>query len=298
MSEDVPTVKPADPSDRRGAWEPPPRPVVSVIVPTHDRRPLLERKLRSLEGEALDFEVIVVADACTDDTEKFLTGYQPPYHFSWTTGPGLHAANARNIGAERARGEVLLFSDDDAIPSPGWVAENLRLHEEPGYVGLSRQVLSPHLQHGATLDRVWGWQSTNGCSLSMRAELFAAVGGYDASFSSYGGEDLDLGWRLKQLGAKFRFLPNSPVEHWDEGYLVDIEQKGRSAGAAHVRVWRKHGGARLAWALGVHPVMLAAKRALLGLPARLALRSDRYRWERAYAEGARAELRRRGGAYA
>lgn len=278
--------------------EPPPQPVVSVIVPTHDRRPLLERKLRSLESEPVDFEVIVVADACTDDTEKFLTGYRPPYHFSWTTGPGLHAANARNIGAGRARGSVLLFSDDDAIPSRGWVEENRLLHERPGMVGLSRQVLPPHLEYGATLERVWGWQNTNGCSLSLRAELFEEVGGYDASFSDYGGEDLDLGWRLKEAGAQFRLLKGSPVEHWDEGYLANLEEKGRSAGAAHVRVWRKHGGARLALALGVHPTLLAAKRALLGGPARLALKPDRFLWERAYADGARTELKRLGGTHA
>src|SRR5690606_2687231 len=160
-------------------------PAVSVIVPTRDRRVLLERKLRALELEQLDFEVIVVADACTDDTEKFLAAYRPPhrlrwttgpglsaatartlgaararalelepldcevivvaaactddtekflaayrppYRFSWTTGPGLHAATARNIGASRAQAPVLLFSDDDVIPGPGWVEDNRRLH--------------------------------------------------------------------------------------------------------------------------------------------------------------------------
>ena len=267
-------------------------PVVSVIVPTRDRRVLLQRKLLALEIEQVDFEVIVVADACTDDTEKFLTSYRPPYRFTWTTGPGLHAATARNIGASRARAPVLLFSDDDVIPDPGWVEDNRRLHERPGYVGLSRQRLPPHLEVGDKLTTVHGWWNTNGRSTSVRADLFHEAGGYDPAFSTYGGEDPDLGWRLKQLGARFRLLTGATVEHWDEQYLQNLEAKARSAGAAHVRVWRKHRAAQVAWALGVHPVSLALKRVLTGRWNSLFIGEDRYLWERAYADGAREELRR------
>ncbi len=267
-------------------------PAVSVIVPTRDRRVLLERKLRALELEQLDFEVIVVADACTDDTEKFLAAYRPPYRFSWTTGPGLHAATARNIGASRAQAPVLLFSDDDVIPGPGWVEDNRRLHETPDMVGLSKQRLPEHLEVGDRLTRVQGWWNTNGRSTSVRAELFHEVGGYDPVFSTYGGEDPDLGWRLKQAGARFRLLTGATVEHWDEHYLENLEAKARSAGAAHVRVWRKHRAAEVAWALGVHPASLALKRVLLGPWTSGLIGEDRFLWERAYAAGARAELRR------
>src|SRR5690606_20488178 len=102
----------------------------------------------------------------------------------------------------------------------------------------------------------------------------------------------DLGWRLKRLGARFRLLTGATVEHWDERYLENLDAKARSAGAAHVRVWRKHGDARVAWALGVHPNSLALKRLAVG-PWSAPLRgAGRYRWEAAYAAGARDELRR------
>lgn len=278
--------------DRRGAFEIAPQPVVSIIVPSRDRRALLERKLLMLESEPLNFEVIVVADACTDDTEKFLAAYSPPYHFSWTTGPGLHAASARNIGAARARGQILLFSDDDAIPTRGWVEENRRLHDKQGMVGLSRHVLPPHLKAGDTLKAVHGWWNTNGRSTSLRRELFEEVGGYDIRYSTYGGEDPDLGWRLHKLGAKFKFLSGSPIEHWDEGYSTDRAEKGESAGTAHVKVWHKYNDPKIAWALGVHPVMLAVKKVMLGPWARLVLGAEQHEFELAYAQGASAELRR------
>lgn len=263
---------------------------VSVIVPTHDRRELLQRKLTALEDEAGSFEVIVVADACSDDTEDFLTDYRPHYPLSWTTGPGRHAATARNIGAGLARAPILLFSDDDVVSTRGWVEENRRLHDKPNRVGLSRQKLPAHLTHGNALKALHGWWNLNGASLSLRAELFERAGGYDPAFAGYGGEDPDLGWRLKRAGAGFRFLTSAPVEHWDERYLENLEAKGRAAGAAHVRVWRKHDAFAVAWALGVHPVSLGLKRLLLNPVGAAVIGADRYRWERAYAAGARAEL--------
>lgn len=268
------------------------RPEISVIVPTHNRRPLLERKLRALEEVQAPFEVVVVADGCKDDTERFLARYQPPYPLSWSTAPGRHAAHARNQGARMARGGVLLFSDDDMIPRPGWLEKNLALHALPDKVGVSRQVLPAHLKRGATLGRVAGWWNAIGGSLSMRAALFAEVGGYDDTFASYGGEDADLGYRLKEAGADFKFLEGAVVEHWDEQHDALLEAKGLSAGAAHVAVWRKHRQAEVAWALGVHPVLLAAKRFLLAPPFKPLWGDARYTYEAAYAEGARRAIRK------
>lgn len=268
---------------------------LSVIVPTRDRRQLLERKLRALEQETTpeigpDFEVVVVADACTDDTEAFLEAYRPPYPLTWLRGPGRHAAVARNLGAERARGQVLLFSDDDVIAPLGWIEENRLLHELPNRVGLSRQVLPDHVKAGDTVGTVQGWWNFNARSASMRADAFEAVGGFDTAFDEYGGKDPDLAYRLWRRGATFHLLSGVSVVHHDESYLNNLESKGRAAGRAHVRVWRKHGDPKVGLALGVHPLSLALKRLVLhrGLAARL---GHRYRWELAYMEGAIEALR-------
>lgn len=267
-------------------------PRVSVIVPTRDRRALLERKLRALEEDHSGlFEVVVVADACQDDTEAFLSAYRPSYALAWLRGPGRHAATARNLGAGSARGDVLLFSDDDVIAPPGWVEENLRLHAEPGRVGLSRQTLPSHLTTGDVLRAVHGWWNLNGRSTSMRADAFRAVGGYDPDFSTYGGEDPDLGYRLWRQGASFHLLDQVEVEHHDDGYLASLDAKGRSAGRAHVRVWRKHRDHRVALALGVHPAVLALKGLVMHRSWTRWLRHHRYRWEVAYLEGARLAVR-------
>jgi GT2 family glycosyltransferase len=264
---------------------------ISVIVPTHDRRRLLERKLRVLEEETVDFEVIVVADDCSDDTEAFLETYAPPYPLRWTTTPGRHVAYARNRGAHMATGRVLLFSDDDVIPRPGWLAAHLAAHEGRHVVGIGRLVLPPHLPHGATAGGVIRWFHATGAAVSLSAELFRSVGGYDVSFSRYGGEDVDLAYRLRRAGVRFESLPHAVAEHWDERYLDELEDKARAAGGAHVRVWRKHGDARIAWELGVHPVVLALKRLVLNGALAAVVRHPTFRYERAYLEGALAARR-------
>lgn len=271
--------------------------LISVITPTHNRRALLEKKLRALTDPrvhgGVPFEVIVILDACTDDTEEFLTAFAPtaPYPLRWITTPGRHAAYARNRGAEIASGKILLFSDDDAIPLLNWLPANARAHDEPHVVAVSRLVLPPHLKEGATISGVQGWWVTSGASTSVPKALFDQVGGYDEAFSTYGGEDPELGWRLAQAGAKHVYVANTIVEHWDENYLDTLEQKATAAGRAHVAVWRKHNNARIAFALGVHPIVLALKSIYLHRWALMYDRSPQYRYEFHYALGARQARR-------
>jgi GT2 family glycosyltransferase len=158
-------------------------------------------------------------------------------------------------------------------------------------VGIGRLVLPPHLTHGATPGGAIRWFHATGAALSLAAELFREVGGYDADFSGYGGEDVDLAYRLQRAGARFVSLPNAVAEHWDERYLDDLEAKAHAAGAAHVRVWRKHGDASIAWALGIHPVVLALKGLVLNRLVASYVTHPTFRYERAYLAAALAARR-------
>jgi glycosyltransferase involved in cell wall biosynthesis len=101
---------------------------ISVIVPTHNRRALLERKLRALERELGDFEIIVIADGCADGTVEFLQHFGTKLNVQVLELPGLGAAAARNAGVRASSGRVLLFSDDDVIPRSGWVLAHANAH--------------------------------------------------------------------------------------------------------------------------------------------------------------------------
>jgi GT2 family glycosyltransferase len=267
--------------------------MISVIVPTHNRRELLEKKLRALEAQQGDFEVIVVADGCTDGTQQFLRDYHPHYSLQVLEtgdgyGRGSGAANARNQGARAARGDILLFSDDDVIPQAGWIEAHQRAHTQPRTVAVGRLKLPPELRGSIGAAEIAGprvfWWHVTGANTSMPRALFEEVGGYDPAFSAYGGEDNDLGYRLMRAGVRLAFVRDAVAVHEGLEHHTRASQKARQAGAAHVQVWKKHGDPRIAWALGVHPTLLAVKMALL--PSLKGLLGGRGEYELAFCWGA------------
>lgn len=262
--------------------------MISIVIPTHNRRALLEKKLQALEGQTGAFEVIVVADGCTDDTPSFLNSYKPSYPFRVIYSDGKGAAYARNRGAEEARGEIVLFSDDDVIPGSEFVQAHQESHATPRTVAVGRLVLPPQLKGIGAAElpgpAVFWWNAT-GNNTSLSKALFEEVGGYDQErFSGYGGEDPDLGYRLKKAGARFVFVPSAEATHEAWEHASNLLSKARKAGEAHMRVYRKHGDSSIAWALGVHPVLLTLK--LMTLPWTKWMLGSRGDYELAYAWGA------------
>jgi len=114
----------------------------SVVIPTYNKAAYLALTLASLERQSTrDFEIIVVDDGSTDDTGAVLSSYAKrlPLRLHRQTNRGRSAA--RNAAVALAEGDVLIFSDDDRIASPHFVASHLGYFED------------------GTLDRiVFGWQ--------------------------------------------------------------------------------------------------------------------------------------------
>ena len=102
------------------------QPMVSVIVPTHNRAPVLSETLPQLLDQSYpEYELIVVADGCTDETPMILDDFAraaaaPMQVVTGTYGaPGL----ARNAGVECASGSWLVFTDDDCMVTPNWLTD-------------------------------------------------------------------------------------------------------------------------------------------------------------------------------
>ncbi|HSE28386.1 MAG TPA: glycosyltransferase [Gemmatimonadales bacterium] len=99
---------------------------LSVLLATHDRAASLERVLEGLHRQQLPqglaWEVIVVESACTDTTPEVLRRWQDrlPLVALAEAAPGKYVA--MNRGLERARGELLVFTDDDIVPADDWLA--------------------------------------------------------------------------------------------------------------------------------------------------------------------------------
>src|SRR5512133_1561145 len=129
-----------------------PRSQLSVVIPTHNKRPVLAETLGALKAQTLpadQFEVLVVDDGSTDGTAALLDAYRPPYSFRWLAQTNLGAAAARNAGAAVAAGDILLFLDADIVAAPDLAAAHLGFQETHEAALMVGRVLSPKVAPAA-----------------------------------------------------------------------------------------------------------------------------------------------------
>jgi len=238
---------------------------LSLIVPTHNRRAWLEGKLVELEGQDLEtrhFEVLVVADGCSDGTKEFLDAFRPSYAFRWFEGSGLGPGKARNLAAKTAQGKVLLFSDDDVLFDPAVMRQHLEAQQQLPAVYLGEihyetgEVWKPHLR-GSKIH----WVSMQCNNTSLPVEVFHRLGGFWEGLSGYGGEDLEFGYRLQKAGVSFRSLPQAKAIHRGSPSLGDLN-KAKSAGRQAMQIYQHHRDLWLGLELGVWPPLLLLKQAI------------------------------------
>ncbi len=107
----------------------------SVIVPAYNAGKTIGDCLRALARQSLDaadYEVIVVDDGSRDDTAEIVKTFPVRYLHQENKGP----AAARNYGSREARGEIILFTDSDCVPSRDWIAEMAKPFDDPEVVAV------------------------------------------------------------------------------------------------------------------------------------------------------------------
>src|SRR5262245_2023039 len=107
--------------------------LVSIVIPTYNRRESLCRTLYSLFQQDFpmsDFEIVVVIDGSTDGTEEMLCSLEPPCALRWFVQENQGASAACNRGVEEARGELIVFVDDDNLAAPQLIREHTSSHAD------------------------------------------------------------------------------------------------------------------------------------------------------------------------
>ncbi|WP_369047089.1 glycosyltransferase family 2 protein [Sinomonas sp. P10A9] len=228
-------------------------PQASVIVPTHNKRERLVLMLEAFAHQAVpDFEVVVCDDGSTDGTAEALASLEAevPYRLVYVSGPRGGAGAARNRAAAAARGDVLIFNDDDMVPAPGFVARHVEacaagdvlsrgerwavpVDVVPSFLGrradaaLYAEVWSSARMTVAekwTLDALaaspdhhYRFLQTCTSNLALRRSSFEQVGGFDESFGTrWGAEDTEFGYRAQLAGVGIRLTTaakNLHLEH-------------------------------------------------------------------------------------
>lgn len=113
--------------------------MVSVIIPTHNRCSLLIRAIESIEKQTFrDFEIIIVSDASTDETDEKMNELQKKTSYiSYYAIDRSRGANyARNYGIQHAKGEYIAFLDDDDEWLPQKLEEQVKKFQASPDIGL------------------------------------------------------------------------------------------------------------------------------------------------------------------
>lgn len=188
-------------------------PLISVVIPTHQRPDSLARCLGCLAEQTLpraQFEVVV-----TDDGRDFATRdlVREKYPWArWTQGPRRGPAANRNHGAKQAAGEWIVFVDDDCEPSPGWlaaIAANRDVDVVEGKTVCPSERDTPFEERVENLRGGVFWS----CNLAVRRSVFERLGGFDEDFLEAGGEDMEFAWRVANNRLRTRFVTGAQVIH-------------------------------------------------------------------------------------
>jgi GT2 family glycosyltransferase len=259
-------------------------PLVSVITPTYNRRESLLATLRALESQSLpahQFEVVVIADGCTDGSADACRALQTPYTLRVIEQANAGPAVARNIGCQQARAPLLVFLDDDVIPDPDFLTAHRSIHQK----GQKQVVIGPLLRPPNALLQPWvywelatleqqydamargEWEPsprqfyTGNASVARAAVLDA--GGFNAEFRR--AEDVEMAYRLQGSGYTFVFAPQARGLHYAHRSFASWKSIASAYGRADVLMARILGFRGILNAIGrefhqrVMPLQLVAR---------------------------------------
>ena len=217
-----------------------PEPRASIVIPVYGQLRHTLACLRALAAHppSTPVEVIVVDDGSGDDTATTLPRIQGLRYHRRARNAGFIAAC--NDGAAMARGEFLVFLNNDTVPQPGWLDALLATFDADPSIGLvGAQLLYPdgRLQEagGVVFSDGSAWNHgrfespadpryaylrdadyVSGAALAIPRPLFHEVGGFDARYAPAYYEDTDLAFAVRAAGHRVVFQPASRVVH-DEG---------------------------------------------------------------------------------
>jgi GT2 family glycosyltransferase len=205
-------------------------PTFSVIVPTFQRVAALERCLAALASQTLEharFEVVVVDDGSANPPRETVARAGASLEVRLIEQVNTGPASARNAGARAARGEYVVFTDDDCRPDAAWLrAIDASAARHPGCAvggrvvnalgdgvySTASQLLIEFLYDYFNVDAEGGrfFITSN---LALPARAFHAIGGFDVSFPLAAAEDRDLCDRWREAGLAMVYCHDAVVHH-------------------------------------------------------------------------------------
>ena len=238
---------------------------LSVVIPTYNRLPILQKCLRALEAQqladpAVGFEVVLVDDGSSDNTVAWVQQHASELpHVRLICQEHGGPAEGRNRGVDAARGDVIVFIDSDLVVAEGflmahalalhnsWQQQGNRLCFTYGAVINTANFEDPTRERHKLRDASWAYFATG--NVAIDRSLLERSGLFDTAFRLYGWEDLELGERLRQLGVRLIRVPQAVGYHWHPPLsleqiprLIEVERERARMGLVF---YRKHPSRRV-----------------------------------------------------
>jgi GT2 family glycosyltransferase len=211
----------------------------TIIIPAFNNANYTKKYLLALQKNTnSDFlkEIIVVNNASTDETGKLLETFKNIRVI--TEKKNINFAGACNVGARAAKGEILLFLNNDTEVQPGWlepIMETVEKNNKIGAVGVKLLFPDESIQHAglvfsadATPRHIYyrhnekepyvnkerEFKAVTAACIAIPKKVFDMVGGFDEVYKN-GLEDVDICLKIHHLGYTIIYNPKSMVTHYE-----------------------------------------------------------------------------------
>lgn len=225
-------------------------PLVSVVVCAYNAQRTIDSCLASLEVlNYPNYEVIVVNDGSNDHTQAICSTY-PYIRLINQANKGLSVA--RNVGMNAALGVIIAYTDSDCDADPDWLNYLVTTFQSTGYSAVGGPNFPPPEDslvpsvvavspggptHVLLTDDTA--EHIAGCNMAFKKSVLSSIGGFDPQFRA-AGDDVDICWRLQDLGYTIGFSPSAVVWHFRRNTVRDYLNQQRGYGKAEAMVYRKH----------------------------------------------------------
>ena len=200
---------------------------VSVIIPTYNRKKILEDAIRSLFNQTYPkdkYEIIVCDDGSTDGTEETVKELMKnsPCELRYFKVQSKYKGPAfpRNVGIKNARAEIIGFTDDDCVTSPTWIEQAMPYFKNKK-IGAIQGFVAPQKYKPNRMEKIFkidqGITHTEDTGRGVTANMFfrkkaiIEAGCFDPGL--VWGQDTDLAYRVKRIGYEIPFCENVLVYH-------------------------------------------------------------------------------------
>jgi len=227
--------------------------MISITIPAYNAETTIGNTLKTLLDQNYPknkYEIIVVDDGSADKTVEIASKFPVKVIRAKHAGP----SNARNLGAKKAKGGILLFVDSDCIPDRNWIKNMVEPFKNKEIVGVSGTYKT--LNKNKFMARFTGYEIEQrheqmkkkkyidfigSYSAGYRKNIFLKFGGFDTRFKIASGEDPELSYRIAKAGFKMIFQPKAFVYHSHPDTIQKyLKQKYQRAIWRNLMYWEKH----------------------------------------------------------